>query len=317
MVIMNYKVFLDADTGDTSIFVVINNEEKKYNFQYTAIDNNDMLDTNLTFSLLSKEGCLSNERYEIKSGNTNKLLQRIMSFTISLDKIANCIMGIKPYQKGKGYPKQTEKIVKNRIFDSNKKIDKYYKPYLVGKDIDRYSINYSNKKYIKYGKWLAEPRITAPFEKTKIIVRQTSDIIRAVIDDKKYYNLNNIYNIEITNHLYDYRYLLGILNSSLMVYIYQTIVPEKGRVFAEIKKINLDKIPIVPVSDNNKLLRDNIVSFVDKMLELKQKETAEQNPKLKTMISRQIEGVDNAIDKIVDELYNLSEDEIKVAEGEK
>jgi hypothetical protein len=33
------------------------------------------------------------------------------------------------------------------------------------------------------------------------------------------------------------------------------------------------------------------------------------------MISRQIEGVDKAIDRAVYELYNLTEDEIKVVEG--
>jgi len=51
------------------------------------------------------------------------------------------------------------------------------------------------------------------------------------------------------------------------------------------------------------------------MLELTQKEIAEPNQQLKNMISRQIEGVDKAIDKAVYGLYNLSEDEIKVVEG--
>jgi hypothetical protein len=51
------------------------------------------------------------------------------------------------------------------------------------------------------------------------------------------------------------------------------------------------------------------------MLELKKKEAAEPNKQLKTMISGQIEGVNKAIDMSVYELYNLSEDEIKVVEG--
>jgi type I restriction-modification system DNA methylase subunit len=317
IVVLNYKVFADADTGDTAIFVIANNEQKEYNFQYALINNKDMLEKEKEFTSLAKNECLSNERYEIKQGNSDSLLQRIISFTIPLNLIAICIMGIKPYQKGKGYPKQTEKTVKNRIFDSAKKTDNTYKPYLIGKDIDRYSINYSNKKYIKYGKWLAEPRFTAPFEKEKIIVRQTSDIIRAVIDSKKYYSLNNIYNIEITNSLYNYKYLLGILNSSLMVYIYQNIVPEKGKVFAEIKKVNLDKLPIFPINfsiKTEKEKHDKLVSLVDKMLELKQKEATEPNQQLKTMIARQVEGIDKAIDTAVYGLYNLTEDEIKVVE---
>jgi hypothetical protein len=40
-----------------------------------------------------------------------------------------------------------------------------------------------------------------------------------------------------------------------------------------------------------------------------------RNQQLKTMISRQIEGVDKAIDKVVYGLYDLTEDEIKVVEG--
>jgi hypothetical protein len=51
------------------------------------------------------------------------------------------------------------------------------------------------------------------------------------------------------------------------------------------------------------------------MLELKQKEAAEPNQQLKTMISRQIEGVGKAIDSAVYGLYNLTEDEIKMVEG--
>jgi len=318
VVVLNYKVFSDADTGDTAIFTILNNDKKNYHFRYKMINNKDVLEENDKFTLLTKRECLSNERHEINKGNSDALLQRIISLSIPLNSIAICIMGIKPYQKGKGYPKQSEKIVKNRVFDSNKRIDNNYKPYLIGKDIDRYSVNYSNSRFIKYGKWLAEPRFTAPFEKEKIVIRQTSDVIRAVIDSKNYYNLNNIYNIEITNNHYDYKYLLGILNSSLMVYVYQKIVPEKGRVFAEIKKVNLDKIPIFPIELSvkaEKAKHDKLVLFVDKMLELKQKEANEKNQQIKTMISRQIEGVDKAIDTAVYELYNLTEDEIKVVEG--
>jgi len=57
------------------------------------------------------------------------------------------------------------------------------------------------------------------------------------------------------------------------------------------------------------------VSFVNEILELKQKETTEQNEQLKTAVTRQIEGIDEAIDKAVYELYGLTEEEIKIIEG--
>ena len=187
---------------------------------------------------------LTNPRYEIYLSANKKLFSKIENISISLGELANCIMGIKPYQKGKGKPKQIEQTVKNRVYDSNTKKDDLYKNYLIGKDIDRYVIYPLEQRYIKYGEWLAEPRFTAPFEKNKIVLRQTSDRIRAVMDQENHYNLNNIYNIELKNTTYHYNYILGIINSKLMVYVYQRIAPEKGKLFAEIKKVNLVKLPI-------------------------------------------------------------------------
>jgi hypothetical protein len=318
IILLNYKVFVEADTGDTSIFSITNTQKENYSFKYTVLQSPDAFKEKIHFVSLEKQECLSNERLEIKPGNSDAIIKRMMDTTRLLKSISVCIMGIKPYQKGKGEPKQTEKTVKNRIFDSPIQIDETYKPYLMGKDIDRYFIDTSNVKYIKYGKWLAEPRMTAPFKKKKIILRQTSDIIRAVIDDGCYYNLNNIYNIEITDTNYSYEYLLGVLNSKLMIYVYQAIVPERGKVFAEIKKVNLDRLPI-PILDLSKktdrAAHDKLVSLVDQMLALKKKEQVETVPQTKTMIGRQIQALDKQIDTLVYELYGLTEEEIKVVEG--
>ena len=75
-------------------------------------------------------------------------------------------------------------------------------------------------------------------------------------------------------------------------------------------------IPILDISiEANKIKRDNLVSLASKMLELKQKEAAEQNQQAKTMISRQIEGVDKAIDAEVYALYGIAGVEVEVVEG--
>jgi len=228
-------------------------------------------------------------------------------------------MGIKPYQKGKGKPKQIEQTVKSRVYDSNTKKDELYKNYLIGKDIDRYMIYPLEQRYIKYGEWLAEPRFTAPFEKNKIILRQTSDRIRAVMDQEKHYNLNNIYNIELKNTSYHYNYILGIINSTLMVYIYQKIVPEKGKLFAEIKKVNLVKLPIRKIEftdQNEKAMHDNMSELVNQMLNLNKKLNNAKLPQEKNLLQRQIETTDKQINQLVYELYDLTEEEIKIVESE-
>jgi len=110
----------------------------------------------------------------------------------------------------------------------------------------------------------------------------------------------------------DLRYVLALFNSKLLNYFYQIMTEEIGRAFAQVKTINVKNLPfIIP----NKTKHDDIVSLVDKMLELKVKEANEPNQQLKTMIARQIEGVDKAIDIEVYKLYNLSEEDIKVVEN--
>jgi hypothetical protein len=124
ILLLNYKVFLEADTGDTSIFSIMNQSQENYNLKYATIKNPDVFKGKILFTSITTDDCLSNERYEIKTGNSDPIMKKIMGSTVLLDSIATCIMGIKPYQKGKGAPKQTEKIVKARIFDSENKIDK-------------------------------------------------------------------------------------------------------------------------------------------------------------------------------------------------
>jgi hypothetical protein len=66
---------------------------------------------------------------------------------------------------------------------------------------------------------------------------------------------------------------------------------------------------------SDKAKHDALVSLVDKMLDLKQKEAAEKSEHQKTVITRQISAVDKDIDMAVYKLYNLTVDEIKVIEG--
>jgi type II restriction/modification system DNA methylase subunit YeeA len=88
--------------------------------------------------------------------------------------------------------------------------------------------------------------------------------------------------------------------------------------YIELRVFEVETLPIPTIDllkNNDKTKHDAIVSLVDKMLDLKKKEASEPNQQLKTMISRQIDSVDKAIDTAVYQLYNLTDDEIKVVEG--
>ena len=317
ILVLNYKVFKDAHIGDTCVFVFNNATTKNSTIKYSVL--REEIFDNIPMNEIGQIGFLKNPRYEIFLSDNQNMISKIESSSVPLGQVANCIMGIKPYQKGKGRPKQVADDVKSRIYDSDFKKNKSYKKYLIGKDIDRYIIKPLKQRYISYGEWLAEPRFTAPFEKDKIILRQTSDKIRAAIDRDNYYNLNNIYNIELKNSTFDYNYILGIINSNLMIYIYQKIVPEKGKLFAEIKKVNLAKLPICMIDFTNptdKAKHNQIVNLVNQMLNLQKKLTEAKMPQAKDLLKRQIETTDKQIDQLVYELYDLTEEEIKIVESE-
>jgi hypothetical protein len=320
LISLNYKVFKDADTGDTSIFVLskANKISSKNQIKCSVVLDKYELPKLFPAIKLQKE-YESNPRLEFIISRHTEVVSKIQERSITLGQIATPVMGIKPYQKGKGRPKQNAHIVANRIFDSNQPLDKSYKKYVVGKDFDRYVLRPVEPRYIKYGEWLAEPRPGAPFEKDKIMVRQTSDIIRGVLDTSHLYNLNNVYNIELKENVkYDYKYILGILNSKLMVFVYQALVPEKGRVFAEIKKVNLDRLPIRPInfsSSEEKQLHNQVVAAVDKILGLYRNLTSIRLPHEKEAVQRQIDTIDKQIDQFVYKLYGLTEEEIGVVEG--
>jgi hypothetical protein len=65
----------------------------------------------------------------------------------------------------------------------------------------------------------------------------------------------------------------------------------------------------------NKARHDRMVALVTQMLNLHARLAAEAMPQEKTLLQRRIDATDKQIDRLVYELYGLTEDEITVVEG--
>ena len=177
------------------------------------------------------------------------LFERIRKISLPLKDISLMVVGCKPYQVGKGTPSQNRAIVEDRLYDADFKKDNTYKQYIRGEDFYKYSLNLQEKRWISYGNWLAEPRPSAPFfVSKKIVIRQTADTLIATIEDKQFLNLNNVHNLVLKSENYSLEFILSILNSNLLSFIHRMIVPEFRRVFAEVKIVNLEKLPIPRIS---------------------------------------------------------------------
>jgi hypothetical protein len=190
----------------------------------------------------------------------------------------------------------------------------------MGKDIKRYFHEWHGK-YIEYiPQKLQRSREESIFlSKEKLIMQRIGGILVTSYDNKKYYTFNSINNILLKDNAnYSLKFIIALLNSRLFQFYYVKNFTNNSSLTVNISKTYIDKLPLIKIdfNDKNSIRRhDNLVSLVDKMLELKQKQAAEPNQQLKMMIIRQIEGVNKAIDKTVYELYNLSADEIKAVEG--
>jgi type I restriction-modification system DNA methylase subunit/predicted type IV restriction endonuclease len=223
-------------------------------------------------------------------------------------------VGVKPYQVGKGSPAQTRQVVDERPFDSSEKTNDLYRACLRGSDISRYLIAPPERRFLKYGKWLAEPRPAAKFDAPeKIFMRQTGDSLVAALDVSQSICLNNMHVLVPRGAHPDIRFVLALINSRLMNWYYHTLNPEVGEVFAEVKKTNVDKLPIfVPAQSESRYKK--LVSLCSEMMELCKRRERCRSDQDRVVNDRQISAVENQIDKIVYQLYSLAPTEIEIVE---
>jgi hypothetical protein len=118
----------------------------------------------------------------------------------------------------------------------------------------------------------------------------------------------------------NYKYLLGILNSKLLNFYHRLVsVPKAGGYF-EYKTQFLSLYPIRTIDFSNpteKAQHDKLKDLVDNMLELQKKYHEARTEIDKGLYERQIKIVDAQIDGLVYDLYGLTEEEMKVVEGER
>jgi len=252
------QIFEDA-TVETCVSFLVNTPPTN-DFIYNYIETKELDDIFTSSKIQLKLKGKSDDSLLLKNQVDERLFEKIKNNGTEIKEVTDIVCGLTPYRLGKGKPPQTQEIVKGKLFDANKKKDETYRRYLMGRDFHRYKWQIKEERWISYGDWLAEPRRAAPFDdEVKIIVRQTSDSIIAHIDTNKFLSLKNVHNIRIKKDKLDYYFLIGVLNSKLMNWWYKKLIPEKGRVFAEVKVVNLKKLPVL--KEDNPILVNLVKDF--------------------------------------------------------
>jgi type I restriction-modification system DNA methylase subunit len=246
-----------------------------------------------------------------------ELIEKIETNKPKLIEFCEFSLGITPYDKYRG---QTEQQIKERVFHSNFQKDETYKPLLEGANVNRYFLAKSIKEYLSYGDWLGAPRERKFFQEERILIRQIVSgkplRIFACRTTDEFYNTQSIFNlVKKEKSTLPLSYILGLINSRLMNFYHSyKFLDISKNLFQKILIQNCKNFPIVLPSNEQ---QEKITLLVATLTGMKNKEFLASTPQEKQTLQRQIEATDKQMDKLVYELYGLTEEEIKIVEESK
>ncbi len=250
-----------------------------------------------------------------------KVISRINNFQNHLSDFVVMTRGVHPYRLGgygiSAFAKgcQIQKDLDERPYHS-KTYKKGSRPFIYGKNLSRYSEPIINE-YINYGNWLAEPRDPQFFQDERIYSRKIlgDRLIVTIVKDDSVAD-QQVYISKPIAHL-QAAFLAGILSSRLISFYIKKFYNEENDAFPQIKVGQLKNIPICVVNLDeitDKSKHDRMVVLVETMLDLhKKKVTAKDDGELKRL-QRLIDSTDSEIDRLVYDLYGLTEEEIRIVE---
>ena len=100
-------------------------------------------------------------------------------------------------------------------------------------------------------------------------MRQTGDSLIAAIDRSRLICMNNVHvGVAISKDL-NVEYILGVLNSALMNWVYHSLNPEMGEALAEVKKENVARLPIIGESAANSRLVEAIARHASRLEDIR------------------------------------------------
>jgi type I restriction-modification system DNA methylase subunit len=205
-------------------------------------------------------------------------------------------------------------------FLSRRKKNAEYKPLLRGEDVHRYSLAfkgewvwYRPEEMIAHRK-TARPGTRERFEQPKVLVRDTGGGLQGTLDTDSYYVKDVLVVSHPARDSTQLAYLLGLLNSRLMRFYYETSFPTLHVQRDELASLPFR--PIDPAEEADGERRDRMVGLVETMLTLHRRLAAATSKAQKTVILRQIDATDAEIDRLVYDLYGLTDKEIAIVERE-
>ena len=231
-----------------------------------------------TATFIAKK-CKSSWRFEDFYADGN-IIEHVISGTVPLSSISSIMRGFE--------------IGRNMVgCNGQHKI-------LTGSDVSKY--HYTKLSYISQSVLEAFSKDNKYFSQERILLRETGSFLTAVyLGNETIYSNRSLYSILITDGRLSTKYVLALLNSSLLQWYYSTMFKGETELFPKIRIAQAKKLPI-PIASKDK--QQPIISLVDQILAVK-----------RTNSSADTSALEREIDRLVYGLYGLTEEEVKVVEG--
>ncbi|TAE73109.1 MAG: hypothetical protein EAZ85_08000 [Bacteroidetes bacterium] len=295
---LRYKVFEQAEIGGNALFKFIKNDKNCQTILYKAINFDSFLSPEI--QIIEKNKFINNHTHNLNIDyNSIFIAEKILKLKVlPLDNFVKIYQGIITGDN------------KKFLTDKPKNSDKWQK-IIRGRDINKYLTNFSNiYVYFEPKELWSNTNINMFKCNEKIISRQTSDKLIATYDAESYFSLDSTHVMHLKDSKYNLKYILALFNSKLLNYIYQNNVKESGRVFAQVKVVNLKQLPIKTIDFNNKTEKnqhDKLVKLVENILELNKRLQNSTIQTEKEQLQQRIEFTDIEINQLVYELYEITE----------
>ncbi len=308
------KVF-EGVTVDTIIYILRKGKRKNKSLEILKLSHSEeSLISELNFTEYANgEKPISTSL----SKGGNSLIEKIKNNKIALGELADITRGVHSYRIGGfgksafGKGEQIQRDVDERPYHSDKP-KSGYRPFVYGKDLKCFT-KVKPTDYISYGKWLAEPRDEKFFEGDRIYSRKilgetlivTIEKGNTVADQQVYITKPRDNNISVN-------YLSAILGSKLISFFIRNYFDEVNDAFPQIKVGQLKSLPIIIGDKKN---QTEIIKHVDLLLELHEELIKANLQNKQEQIKQRIAHSEEKINELVYELYELTEEEIKIVES--
>ena len=248
-----YDVFGGAETGRNVIGVVKKKGEKKtdHNIRFLTANTSesfksrDLSEESIDQTLINEE---SNYAFTYQEADRKKLVTQIQNEWDQLGAYISVNNGVNTGNAAD-------------VLVSDEKETEKHRKFIEGKDVNPYLINWRGL-WINYDPSLKDRldpadldtrqdrvdfslRSPEIFDNEKIVIRQTSDSLIGAYDDGALVSKHSTHLLCPKDNLnVSLKFVSAVFNSKFLNYVYQTVIPEDGKTFAEVKAVNVEKLPV-------------------------------------------------------------------------